>query len=97
MEFDNIEAVRDERGALQLPIEETPEIPSRLQKISGTIRVFERRGGHISDEQMEVLKEMVGNPKTRMLLVSSLFLQMAQQFSGINAVFYYSTSFFEGV
>lgn len=50
-----------------------------------------------STSQMEVLKEMWANPKTRTLLTASLFLQMAQQFSGINAVFYYSTSFFEGV
>lgn len=50
-----------------------------------------------STSQVEVLKEMLSNTKTRTLLISSLFLQMAQQFSGINAVFYYSTSFFEGV
>lgn len=50
-----------------------------------------------SISQMEVLKEMWANNKTRMLLISSLLLQMGQQFSGINAVFYYSTSFFEGV
>ena len=50
-----------------------------------------------STSQLDVLKEMWNNPKTRKLLISSLFLQMSQQFSGINAVFYYSTSFFEGV
>jgi len=33
----------------------------------------------------------------RMLLISALVLQMSQQFSGINAVFYYSSSFFKGV
>jgi len=47
--------------------------------------------------QMAVLAEMWSQPKIRLLLVSSLILQMSQQFSGINAVFYYSTSFFEGV
>eukprot|EP00527_Entomoneis_sp_CCMP2396_P006494 CAMPEP_0198139958 /NCGR_PEP_ID=MMETSP1443-20131203/3192_1 /TAXON_ID=186043 /ORGANISM="Entomoneis sp., Strain CCMP2396" /LENGTH=634 /DNA_ID=CAMNT_0043802241 /DNA_START=32 /DNA_END=1936 /DNA_ORIENTATION=+ len=46
---------------------------------------------------MAVLSEMWGQRKTRLLLISSLVLQMGQQFSGINAVFYYSTSFFEGV
>ena len=31
------------------------------------------------------------------LVVSTLVLQMAQQLCGINAIFYYSTSFFEGI
>lgn len=47
--------------------------------------------------QWEVLLEIWSQRKTRFLLISSLVLQMGQQFSGINAVFYYSTSFFEGV
>jgi MFS transporter, SP family, solute carrier family 2 (facilitated glucose transporter), member 3 len=47
--------------------------------------------------QLEVLKEMWGKPKVRKLLISSLILQLSQQLCGINAVFYYSTSFFEGV
>jgi SP family facilitated glucose transporter-like MFS transporter 3 len=42
-------------------------------------------------------EEMLAHPKIRKLLLSSLALQMAQQLSGINAVFYYSTAFFEGV
>jgi SP family facilitated glucose transporter-like MFS transporter 3 len=46
---------------------------------------------------VDVLKDMWSQRKIRMLLISALTLQMAQQFSGINAVFYYSTSFFEGV
>jgi len=33
----------------------------------------------------------------RILLISSIVLQLAQQLSGINAVFYYSTTFFQGV
>lgn len=47
--------------------------------------------------QASVLKELWNHPKRRMLLISSLVLQMGQQLSGINAVFYYSTSFFDGV
>jgi len=57
IEFVNIEAFRDERGALQLPIEETPAIPSRLQRITGTIRVHTRTKEDLSSEQMELLKE----------------------------------------
>lgn len=47
--------------------------------------------------QGAVLKDMISHRKIRLLLISSLVLQMAQQLSGINAVFYYSSSFFEGV
>jgi uncharacterized OsmC-like protein len=54
IEFKNIEAFRDEQGALQLPIDEIPEIPSRLQRITGTIQVFSRTG--LSSEQIELLK-----------------------------------------
>jgi SP family facilitated glucose transporter-like MFS transporter 3 len=56
--------------------------------------VAQRQG---QTSQIAVLREMWGQSKTRLLLCSSLVLQMAQQFSGINAVFYYSTAFFEGV
>jgi SP family facilitated glucose transporter-like MFS transporter 3 len=48
-------------------------------------------------DEGDVLKEIWSHPKRRKLLVSSLILQMAQQLSGINAVFFYSTSFLEGV
>lgn len=40
---------------------------------------------------------MLMDRQIRRLLICSLILQMAQQLSGINAVFYYSTMFFEGV
>ena len=46
---------------------------------------------------LAVLKDMFSKRQVRNLLLSSFVLQMAQQFSGINAVFYYSTTFFEGV
>ena len=47
--------------------------------------------------QGAIIGEMLRHRKLRMLLLSSLVLQVAQQLGGINAVFYYSTSFFEGV
>lgn len=43
------------------------------------------------------LAEMFADKKVRLLVVSAIVLQMAQQFSGINAVFFYSGLFFEGV
>mmetsp|Transcript_21556 Transcript_21556/g.53291 ORF Transcript_21556/g.53291 Transcript_21556/m.53291 type:complete len:645 (+) Transcript_21556:83-2017(+) len=44
-----------------------------------------------------VLQEMLSHRKLRKLLLSCIILQVVQQFSGINAVFYYSTSFFDGI
>lgn len=41
--------------------------------------------------------DLITAKDVRILLVSSIVLQIAQQLSGINAVFYYSTTFFEGV
>lgn len=40
---------------------------------------------------------MLMDKQTRRLLICSLILQIAQQLSGINAVFYYSTMFFDGL
>mmetsp|Transcript_32138 Transcript_32138/g.76828 ORF Transcript_32138/g.76828 Transcript_32138/m.76828 type:complete len:541 (-) Transcript_32138:57-1679(-) len=43
------------------------------------------------------LVTMLMDTHVRRLLICSLVLQVAQQLSGINAVFYYSTSFFQGI
>jgi SP family facilitated glucose transporter-like MFS transporter 3 len=43
------------------------------------------------------LVSMLMDKQIRRLLTCSLVLQMAQQFCGINAVFYYSTMLFDGV
>ena len=42
-------------------------------------------------------KDYVQDPANRIPLVSAIFFPVAQQLSGINAVFYYSTLFFDGV
>lgn len=47
--------------------------------------------------QSAIMKEIYSDPKMRHMFVACIFLQVAQQFCGINAVFFYSTSFFEGV
>lgn len=72
MEFENIEAIRDELGAIQLPIDETPEIPSRIERITGKIKVFARKGATISSGQMELLKEQteVRCPVANMIIAS---------------------------
>jgi SP family facilitated glucose transporter-like MFS transporter 3 len=52
-----------------------------------------RSSAHSSGAMWDLLK----TSDIRILVVSSVVLQIAQQLSGINAVFYYSTSFFQGV
>ena len=59
LEFD-LHAHRDERGALNFPIEENPPVPSRLLAISGVITVFpklSKNQGQISEQELAVLKE----------------------------------------
>lgn len=72
LEFVNIEAFRDERGALTLPIEETPEVPSRLHRITGSIHVFLKRNKSLSPEQLELLKEQteIRCPVANMMMAS---------------------------
>jgi SP family facilitated glucose transporter-like MFS transporter 3 len=41
--------------------------------------------------------DLITDKSIRVLVVSSIVLQMAQQLCGINAVFYYSTTFFTGI
>lgn len=48
-------------------------------------------------DEKNVLNEIWSHAKRRKLLVSCIILQMAQQLSGINAIFYYSTAILEGV
>ena len=42
-------------------------------------------------------RSYLSNPRNRVPLLASILFPIAQQLSGINAVFYYSTSFFSGV
>mmetsp|Transcript_49 Transcript_49/g.102 ORF Transcript_49/g.102 Transcript_49/m.102 type:complete len:233 (-) Transcript_49:2-700(-) len=56
IEFD-IHAHRDERGALELPIDECPKIPARLQRVSGKVMVYFKKGVQVSEEQLKILGE----------------------------------------
>lgn len=56
IDFD-VEAYRDERGALELPIDKLPTIPARLQCVSGTVKVHFKKGIQVSDEQLGILGE----------------------------------------
>ena len=48
-------------------------------------------------DSVEGVCDLLADRSVRLLLVSCVGLHLAQQLCGINAVFYYSTSFFEGV
>jgi putative redox protein len=77
MEF-SLTATRDERGALQLPIEMDPPVPSRLQHVSGTIRVFAAKGAIIPIEQMRLLREQTEQrcPVANMMLASGCAMKV---------------------
>lgn len=76
LEFDNVEARRDERGALSnLPIKAgtlLPDIPPRLQEIKGTIRVFLQNNEKISKMDLELLANHTESrcPVASMILAS---------------------------
>jgi MFS transporter, SP family, solute carrier family 2 (facilitated glucose transporter), member 3 len=53
--------------------------------------------GRSSAHSSGALWDLLHCKEMRVLVVAAVVLQMAQQLCGINAVFYYSTSFFEGV
>jgi len=52
-----------------------------------------RTSAHSSGAMWDLLKDR----NQRLLVQAAILLQMAQQLCGINAVFYYSTDFFEGI
>lgn len=53
----DVQGERDERGALSLPIDQNPPVPSRLQRVSGTITVYRAGGLAIAPEEMKLLQE----------------------------------------
>ena len=70
--FQDIQGERDERGALTLPIDEAPSVPSRLQRIHGTIIVYRAGGLPISNEEMTLLREQTESrcPVANMMIAS---------------------------
>jgi uncharacterized OsmC-like protein len=91
LEFDNIEAYRDSNGALELPIRKTPSTPSRLQRITGTIKVSLVQHAieeddlstatpaiFLNPEELEVLKEQTENrcPIANMMVASGCAMEV---------------------
>lgn len=73
-----ISAVRDERGALQHPINTTPPIPSRLQQISGVVKVFTKGGRLLSEDELHMLKHQTEArcPVANMIIASGCEMQV---------------------
>eukprot|EP00814_Leptocylindrus_danicus_P014616 CAMPEP_0116019584 /NCGR_PEP_ID=MMETSP0321-20121206/9318_1 /TAXON_ID=163516 /ORGANISM="Leptocylindrus danicus var. danicus, Strain B650" /LENGTH=184 /DNA_ID=CAMNT_0003490171 /DNA_START=346 /DNA_END=900 /DNA_ORIENTATION=- len=71
LEFD-IKANRDNRGALQQPINKVPAIPSRLQAVSGTVKVFLGNGRALSQDELDLLawQTEVRCPVANMMMAS---------------------------
>ena len=73
-----IDAYRDERGALSLPITEAPPIPARLQRVSGSVVVHFKDGVDVSDEQLRILGEQTEQrcPVANMMHASGCIMDM---------------------
>jgi MFS transporter, SP family, solute carrier family 2 (facilitated glucose transporter), member 3 len=63
----------------------------------GAVSAAQEEGPSSSNSHAEIFAEMWAHGSIRILLISAVLLNMTQQLSGINAVFYYSTQFFQGV
>ena len=76
LEFEDIVAQRDERGALSLPIQDDPAYPSRLHTFSGTIRVFCSK--QLSAEDLEMLRHQteLRCPVANMILASGCLVNV---------------------
>jgi SP family facilitated glucose transporter-like MFS transporter 3 len=68
-----------------------------VEREVGNFIIGESAQHHDENQKGDVLKELMSHNRRRKLLISCLILQMAQQLSGINAVFFYSTAILEGV
>ena len=71
------------------------EVETEVNHFIGAMDTFDIKDG--VEHKSVGFSDMLADEKVRLLVVSSFILQALQQLCGINAVFYYSTSFFEGV
>ena len=77
IEFD-LHANRDERGALELPIDKRPDIPARLISVSGTVDIFLKDDKEISQSELILLAEQteLRCPVANMMLASGCLLDL---------------------
>ncbi|CAI5783504.1 solute carrier family 2, facilitated glucose transporter member 3-like [Podarcis lilfordi] len=72
-----------------------------LQKLRGTqdvssdIQEMKEESAKMSQEKKVTISELFRSPSYRQAIIIAIVLQLSQQLSGINAVFYYSTEVFE--
>jgi len=71
------------------------------QEVAAEVAIFEdaifrQKTAHRSAHTLGAMTELLADSRLRPLMICTLILQMAQQFCGINAVFYYSTRFLSG-
>ncbi|KAM4704394.1 solute carrier family 2, facilitated glucose transporter member 3-like [Rhinophrynus dorsalis] len=81
---------------------ETDRAKAILQKLRGTqdveadIKEMEEESAHMMQEKPVSFVELFRSRQYRQPIIIAIVLQLSQQLSGINAIFYYSTSIFEG-
>lgn len=74
------------------------QVETEVRQYAGAPRKISRMSITIDDiTETTPTAELFADKRVRLQLVSSLVLQVASQLSGINAVFYYSGLFFDGV
>ncbi|XP_034291868.1 solute carrier family 2, facilitated glucose transporter member 3-like isoform X1 [Pantherophis guttatus] len=66
-----------------------------IQDVSSDIQEMKEESAKMSQEKKVTIPELFLSPSYRQAILIAIALQLSQQLSGINAVFYYSTGIFE--
>ncbi|XP_053111475.1 solute carrier family 2, facilitated glucose transporter member 3-like isoform X2 [Hemicordylus capensis] len=66
-----------------------------IQDVSSDIQEMKEESAKMSQEKKVTIPELFRSPSYRQAIIIAIALQLSQQLSGINAVFYYSTGIFK--
>ncbi|XP_032080352.1 solute carrier family 2, facilitated glucose transporter member 3-like isoform X2 [Thamnophis elegans] len=66
-----------------------------VQDVSSDIQEMKEESAKMSQEKKVTIPELFRSPSYRQAIIIAIALQLSQQLSGINAVFYYSTGIFK--
>ncbi|XP_062991800.1 solute carrier family 2, facilitated glucose transporter member 3-like [Elgaria multicarinata webbii] len=66
-----------------------------IQDVSSDIQEMKEESAKMSQEKKVTIPELFRSPSYRQAIIVAIALQLSQQLSGINAVFYYSTGIFK--